>query len=131
MVVDSANGRLIGVGIGLLAMGWVPSALIAAVGASAEDVAADGGVSADDWTPMYFPIVGPFIAMRTLDPKTSGLGLLLADGILQVGGALGVVWGIIDRRYKAVPQAQVQTGSVKVVPMAGPGLHGLSAVGRF
>ncbi len=116
-MIDGVNGRLIGAGIGLLSAGWLTSAL---VGGLAQ---ADGGSSADDWTPLYFPVAGPFAAIATLDPKPAGLGLLLADGILQVGGALGIVVGILDTRYKLV---RVSDSSVRFTPIIGQGFQGLS-----
>jgi hypothetical protein len=128
-LVDEVNGRLIWAGVGLLAAGWFTSALVASVASAAEDdpTPEPGDITADDWTPLYFPIIGPFVALGSLQPKPSGVGLLVADGVLQMGGALGIVIGFFDLRYKLVRTGQ----DVRVVPLAGPGIQGLSAVGRF
>jgi hypothetical protein len=137
-MVDTINGRLLGTGIGLLASGWLISVLVGSVGAAAaeedrvrindpenEDF---DDTDPDDWTPLYVPVVGPFLAMGTLDPKPSGTGLLIVDGVVQTGGALCIVLGIVDRKYKLVRN---DIAGVEVTPVSGPKLSGLSASGRF
>jgi hypothetical protein len=132
-LVDSVNGRMLGGGIGLLAGGWLTAVMAASVGSSVEaneddEGEPDDGTHAGDWTPLYFPVVGPFLSMATLDPDPSGMGLLLADGIVQTGGALAIVLGVVDRKYKVVRYA---VGGVELTPLASPGQHGLVATGRF
>jgi len=130
-MVDTVNGRVLVTGITLFLTGWLVSVLAAGVGSSGEKEEANDaadGVTASDWTPLYAPAVGPFIALGTLDPSPAGTGLLLADGVLQVGGAFGIVAGIIDRRYKLV---RTQYGSVSLVPVARAEFRGLLAAGRF
>ena len=130
-MVDSVNGRTLGIGIALLGSGWFVSIIAASVGAaSEEDEAVDeaDGVTAGDWTVLYVPIVGPLIAIDTLDAKTSGVGALIADTVLQVGGAAGSVAGIVDRRYRLVRN---DYGSLTVTPLFWPGGRGLAAGGRF
>jgi hypothetical protein len=130
-MVDTVNSRLLVPGITLFATGWVLSVLIAGVGSSAEkedaDDAADG-VTAGDWMPLYAPVVGPFIAIGTLDPSPAGTGVLLADGVLQVGGVIGIVGGIISRKYKLL---RTGYGALTVSPVAGSNLRGLHARMRF
>ncbi|EYF07145.1 Hypothetical protein CAP_0624 [Chondromyces apiculatus DSM 436] len=124
---SNVNAYLIGVGLGLLTAGWLTSALVGSLASDATD--ADlGGHSAADWTPLYFPVVGPFIALGTLEPDPAAAGLLIADGVIQAGGAIGILWGALNRRYKVVRERQ---GLVHVTPVAGPSFRGLSALGRF
>jgi hypothetical protein len=127
-MVDTADGRTLGIGIGLLATGWFLSIIVGAVGAAAEDDDDGDGVTTQDWEILYFPVIGPFVAIGTLDAKTSGVGALLADGILQAGGAAGIVVGIINRKYKLVRYAY---GGLTLSPVAGQGLRGITAAGRF
>ena len=44
------------------------------------------------------------------------------------GGAIGTLWGMLNRRYKVVRE---QESRVHLTPVAGPQFRGLSAVGRF
>ena len=130
-MVDSVNGRTLGIGIALLGTGWFISIIAASVGAaSEEDEAVDeaDGVTSDDWAVLYLPVVGPLIAIDTLDAKTSGVGVLIADTVLQVGGAAGIVAAFIDRRHRLVRH---DYGSLTVTPLLWPGGRGLAAGGRF
>jgi hypothetical protein len=122
-MVEHANGKLVGVGIGLFAAGWVTSAFAALMAASADKT------SADEWTPLYVPVAGPFIALGTLDPKPSGTGLLIADGILQAGGALAIIIGLLDERHKLVRTSASR--SVEITPTAGAHAARIDAKGRF
>lgn len=108
---ERPNGKLIGVGVAMLTSGWATSALAAAVGGAAErddDDPLDDAIVPDDWVPLYVPVGGPFVAMRTLDPGPSGVGLLLLSGVWQSAGVLGIVLGIADTRYKIVRDPSVQ-----------------------
>jgi hypothetical protein len=130
-MVDSVNGRTLGVGIALLGTGWFISIIAGGVGAAAEeDEAVDDadGVTSDDWAVLYVPIVGPLVAIDTLDAKTSGVGALIADTVLQLGGAVGIVAGIIDRKYRLVRN---DYGALTLTPVAWPGGRGIAAGGRF
>ena len=120
-LVDTANGKLIGAGIGVLVAAWATSALVAVVAGAAEN-------DSDTWLPLFVPVAGPFVALGTMHPRPNGLGLLLADGILQGGGLLAITVGVLDRRHKLV-----QTGatSVDIAPMAGRSGAGVGARGRF
>jgi hypothetical protein len=131
-MVDGINSRWLVTGITLLGTAWLISLLAGGIGSSGEeeeeDDAADG-VTARDWTALYIPVLGPFIAVGTLDPGPSGMGLLLADGVLQVGGAAGIVAGIVDRQYKLVRHGVM--GGLSVKPIVLPSFHGVAAAGRF
>jgi hypothetical protein len=72
------------------------------------------------------PIAGPFITMVTVDASASGAGMLVADGLAQIGGVIGIVVGAVDRRYKIVRHAGVE---LELAP--GPALGGLSLKGSF
>jgi hypothetical protein len=130
-MVDSVNGRTLGIGIALLGTGWFLSIIAGSVGAASEQdepVDEADGVTSQDWAVLYVPIVGPLVAIDTLDAKTSGVGVLIADAVLQVGGAAGIVAGIVDRRYRLVRQ---DYGSLRLTPLVWPGGRGIAAGGRF
>jgi hypothetical protein len=130
-MVSTPNGRLIGVGIALFSSGYVTAIVSAAVaGKVEEDEALDDadGVLPEDWNMLYIPVAGPFITIRTVDASPSGTGLLIADGILQTGGVLSFIIGLVDRDYKVVRDDRSDVG---VVPSAPGASAGLSAVGSF
>jgi hypothetical protein len=127
-IVDTMNGRVFGIGIAMLATGWFMSALAAGVGTADESDQAEDETDPRDWKVLYVPVLGPFFAIGTLDPSPSGMGLLLADGIVQVGGAAGIVVGLIDRNYKLVRQ---DAGRLSLTPLAGASFRGIGLKARF
>ncbi len=132
---SSINGALLGGGIALLCTGWLTSVMVAAIGAKAEeDAEADDlearldSVSPADWAPLHIPVVGPFIAFQTLDPGTSGTGVLIADAVVQVAGTLGIIFSFLDSEYRIVRQNKAQ---LELTPVAGAGYQGLQLSGSF
>lgn len=130
------NWGLVGGGIGLLAAGWTLSVLTAAVAMSVEENEEDDlapgeqdDVSPSDWSPLYIPVVGPFVGIGTLEASGSGLGLLVADGIVQAAGLLGILLGSLDPDYKVIRvSSQID---LEVGPAVGRRLQGLSVKGSF
>jgi hypothetical protein len=117
---SSANGRLIGTGIGLFSVGYVTSVVVGLVAVASERPAV-----AQDWIPMFFPIGGPFASIATLDASSAETGLLVADGLVQLGGLVAIIAGALDTRFKIV---RLQIGSnesgsddvtLEVTPMVG------------
>ncbi len=47
------------------------------------------------YAPLYLPVVGPFIAMGSLDAKAGDRRLLVADGILQTTAACLLTVGVV------------------------------------
>lgn len=123
------NWEPIKAGGGMVLMLWMISTVVGAIGSELEDEGAvDGdGIEPLDYTPLYVPVLGPFIAISTLDAEKGGLGLLLIDGVGQTAGALGVVIGILDRDHYLVRR----TAGIRVTPAIGQGHTGLSLTGRF
>lgn len=53
-------------------------------------------------TPLYIPVVGPFIQVVTTGGGGLGKGLLVVDGLIQAGGAFMLIYGIaVPREYLA------------------------------
>lgn len=120
---SDVNMGLIGTGIGLLVTSYVTSILVGVVATQVEEVTPG---TESDWSPLYVPVAGPFVALGTLDPGASGVGLLLADGILQSAGVLAIVLGIVDQEYKLI-----RTGGMEITPSVTPGQQGLVVRGAF
>jgi hypothetical protein len=111
------NGAMIGVGIGLLTGGYVTAAVVGAVGSRGD------GSNEEAWIPLYIPVGGPFAAMFTLDTGPGTSGVLIANGIVQLGGLAAIIGGAVDREYKVVRSAT----AVQLVPTPG----GFSLQGAF
>lgn len=92
---EDINGKVFSAGIGILGASWLSSVLVASFATS-------DGVNASAWAPLYIPFAGPFVAIHTLDSGRVGTSVLLSDGILQLGGAVGIVAGLIDHKYQLV-----------------------------
>jgi hypothetical protein len=120
---SDVNMGLIGTGIGLFATSYVTSILVGVVATQVEEVTPG---TESDWSPLYVPVAGPFVALGTLDPSAAGVGLLLADGIFQAAGVLGIVAGILDQEYKLI-----RTGGLEISPVVSPGQQGLRLRGAF
>jgi len=115
-------------GAGLFML-WMLTTIVGMIGSEFEDEGAvDGdGIEPSDYTPLYVPVIGPFIAISTLKAEKGGLGLLLLTGGGQTLGALGLVLGIVDRDHYLVRQ----TTGVRVTPAVGQGYGGLQLTGHF
>lgn len=74
--------------------------------------------------PLYVPLVGPWIALGTLDPDRGQTAVLVLDGVVQAGGLAMLVAGVAAKRTVLVRSAK---GHVAVAPSAG----GVSFDGSF
>ena len=54
---------------------------------------AAGGTSDNAMSPLFVPVIGPFIAIGTHDGSAVGTAALAADGIGQLAGALLLAFG--------------------------------------
>jgi hypothetical protein len=107
------NRPLLIVGGALLGSAYAVSALTAGT------VLSEEGRSSDEAVPLLFPIVGPFIALGTIqDADFSdsdgrlGATILLMDGITQVTGAVVFLAGLFSERKiwvrADIPQARME-----------------------
>jgi hypothetical protein len=104
-------------------------------------VVAAAGSERDSDNHLYLPVVGPWLALADRggcgpsgcdDAENTARGLLIANGIVQGGGALLVLGSLLvpERRLPAAPAAR--TGSVRLTPgMVGRSGYGLAAWGQF
>jgi hypothetical protein len=71
---------------------------------------------------MQAPVLGPWLALDNADDK--GLkALIIADGVLQAGGAALIIGGIVGRGHRLV---RTSTPIVRVTPHTLPGGYGVS-----
>lgn len=116
------RGGLIGGGAGLLGGLWVVSVITGAIGEGAyrstRALAGDTSISDGGWASLYFPIVGPFAAIGTLNADGGGAAILALDGIGQLGGAAMIVLGIVLPKKTLVRDSMFEiTPSVAVTPV--------------
>lgn len=74
---------------------------------------------------LYVPVVGPFIKLGSSSLQVERFGLVF-DGLVQLGGAVMLISGLIVRQNK-----WVYSRSVQIAPTAGAGAAGLTVMGRF
>lgn len=83
------------------------------------------GAENEDFVPLYIPIVGPFIAMGTLEHADGGMrAALLLDGVVQIGGAAMFIAGLAAPKTVLL---RTEHASMSVAP--GPG--SLQLLGSF
>ena len=58
------------------------------------------GVSAGWYTPLFIPVIGPFVAIGTSDAESVGIFMLMLDGLGQATGAALFVAGMLaDEKF--------------------------------
>lgn len=126
-----AGGASLAAGLHLVSM-------IAAVAldAEADEVIVDeqGGTRTDPefsdrYTPLFIPLVGPFIAVKTSDSFGTGRAILIMNGVGQVTGAALMIAGLVTTKKELVrDDAPI---SFNVAPMVADGGGGISLEGLF
>lgn len=100
------KGLVIG-GAVTLGVGW----LIAATAAASIDDEIE-----DETAPLFIPVVGPFIAMGTLEAEGAGRAGLFVNGMAQVAGAAMLISGIAATKTVLV---RTKTAEINVRPGVG------------
>jgi hypothetical protein len=120
------NRPLLVTGVLLLGVSYAPAAVIAAT----SDREAD--------EKLYYPVAGPWLdlnhrgcAANPCDNNDLNRGLLVADGIVQGAGALGVLLSLVLPEKTTRHWYLIGNRDVVVAPQVGSSLLGLGAVGRF
>ena len=90
---------------------------------------------------LYVPVAGPWLALNdrpdcpieqeSCDMETTKKVLLVADGILQAGGVVSMIAGLLSpSEHRVIRRTPVVTRKVNVSPSAG-GNPGITLFGRF
>ena len=106
------------------------------VAAMAEDDTVDRGSDR-----LYVPVVGPWLALNdrpdcpveqeSCDMETTKKVLLVADGVLQAGGVVTMIAGLLSpTEHRVIRRPQMVSKKVRVTPSAG-GHLGLSLSGNW
>jgi len=84
-------------------------------------------------TALYIPVAGPFVQVAITGGSSFEKGLLLVDGVIQLGGAAMLLYGIlVPREYLASGEkAATNKGTFMVAPTLSRGQTGLGLVGTF
>jgi len=120
------NRPLMVTGFLLLAASYAPAAIVAAT----SDREAD--------EKLYYPVAGPWLdlnhrgcAADPCDNKDLNRGLLVADGIVQGAGALGLLLSLVIPEKTTRHWYLIGNRDVLVAPQLGGSLVGLRAIGQF
>ena len=90
---------------------------------------------------LYVPVVGPWLALNdrpdcpveqeSCDMETTKKVLLVADGVLQAGGVVSMIAGLLSpTEHRVIRRTPVVTRKVHVSPSAG-GSPGITLFGHF
>jgi len=129
------KGLLIG-GLVTFGVAWLGSAAAASYlieeeryGDRTFQVGDDDGEEYPAAAALYVPVVGPFVAIGTMDPNKRITAALVADGVVQVGGVAMALAGLVFQEKVLV---RSNAASVTVAPTVGTrGAGGLSVSGSF
>jgi hypothetical protein len=120
------NRPLLVTGVLLLGLSYAPAAVVAAT----SDREAD--------EKLYYPVAGPWLdlnhrgcAANPCDNNDLNRGLLVADGIVQGAGALGVLLSLVLPEKTTRHWYLIGNRDVVVAPQVAGSLVGLRAVGQF
>ena len=87
---------------------------------------------------LYYPVVGPWMALNdrdcSVDPcsrKTLDTALLVGSGVLQGLGALGIIMSVFIPSTETHSWYLIGSDDMNVTPLAGYGELGAIATGRF
>jgi hypothetical protein len=126
-----AGGASLAAGLHLVSM-------IAAIAldAEADEIIVDeqGGARTDPefsdrYTPLFIPLVGPFITVKTADSTGTGRAILIMNGVGQVTGAALMIAGLVTTKKELVRDDAPM--SFTVAPMVADGGGGISLEGQF
>jgi hypothetical protein len=102
---------------------WLVSAVLAGIAMD------DGGDDGDAFAPLFAPVVGPFIAISTLEAESLGTAILVLDGIAQAGGLAMLIAGIAAQESVYVRVGPM--GKVRIDPLVGKEGGGAAFSGQF
>jgi hypothetical protein len=120
-------------GVGLLVGFWIVSVITGAALNEAEQPKEEDGddVEPGDWSVLYWPVAGPFLAMRHTSTEDAGWGLLLLDGVLQSVGVIAIGIGLASREQKLVRDSASAALELRVAPTLHRTGAGVGLLGRF
>ncbi len=130
LTTESQKGLIIG-GAVTLGATWAVTLLAASLADAVRNADRSPGEPRDNGaTPLMIPVVGPFIAISTLNSEGAGTSLLILDGLAQGAGAAMLIAGISSRRKVWV--RQVGSVQLQLAPVAlGPRHFALGLDGHF
>lgn len=119
-----ANRGLIVGGAVTFGTTYLLSAFVAAI-------AVDGNGS-NEFGPLFIPVIGPFITIKTAESEDFGTFTLLLDGVAQAGGVAMFVAGMLtDRKYLIRNDIVTAKPKVTLTPVVSSQTVGLSLRGTL
>jgi hypothetical protein len=113
-IVKRPHTTLAAIGGGLFVLGYLPSLYVAAIGSAAGE---------EGLEPLYIPLAGPFITIATEDASGAGIFWLMVLGLVQTGGAVMGVTGLVMPDTQLLYRNDVRVRILPIVTAGGgPGL---------
>jgi hypothetical protein len=97
--------------------------ILTALGAA---IAIDNSEDGEPYEPLFIPVAGPFVTIRTADASATATFGLVVDGVVQVGGLAMLIAGLA-----AQEQVLVRVGDAELTPVVGDRMGGLGLGGSF
>jgi hypothetical protein len=99
----------------------------------ADDVNSYSREQTEDYVPLFVPLVGPFIAIGTLNAEGVGTALLMIDGLAQTAGLAMLIAGVAAKKDVFVRDFSMggHKVTVEAQPLVGYNAGGLSLTGTF
>ena len=119
-VSRARKGLIIG-GAVTLGSTYLVATFAAAVGPDLRN----SGDSGTDFTPLWVPVLGPFLEIGQTDSATARF-YLVSLGLGETAGAIMLVYGLVNPK-----SILVRNDQLTLKPMIGNGASGLSVAGRF
>lgn len=106
---SSPRYGLLAGGIAMTSALWTISTIAAVV--LDEEATSEGDPNFDDmYWPMFIPVVGPFVAIKTSDASGTGAAILALDGVVQTAGLAMMIAGLAAPKLEVVPQQKIRVG---------------------
>ena len=114
-----SRARVAWIGGAVFLLGYLPAIYAAALLGLSR---VENGIEA-----LYAPVVGPFLAIETIDAEGQGIFWLMLLGVTQTGGAVTAIVGLALPDKKQLVRMGDSSGTWTIAPTPG----GLSVVGSF
>lgn len=126
-VVRRRRPGLVGTGVSMFATSFLVTAIVGGVKVGERGCAYVGCDPSWEYSPMFIPVVGPYVTLLTASPQDSATitGLLLS-GAVQTSGMIMWIVGSASRDLELVRAAPVA-----VAPMIDGAAQGIAVQGRF
>lgn len=109
----------------------VGSFFVLAEDVDAEDGVDGNGIDAEDYYPLFIPVVGPFVTIGTAHTDRAASTVLVANGIAQTAGLAMFIAGFAAQQDVLVRIPTYGQAVVEMKPLIGADFQGVGVNGSF